>query len=422
MKIETDNENGHVTTQINDRVFCTNAFAMNLESDKVAWDLTDPENPILECDVTDDGENYSFARAHPCLAISKFGRYETVDFNSLPDLGRDRGQGGMACPAKDLEPLQKRIGYPCMIKDLPVTAVPINCSIPKHMNANTLIDLYIHFMEAGAKLNDQIDPNASKLLNIQIQLGCGRANNPKAHAKGWSGGTIILKVKVGGLVWSIAYKHETANGADFPFISFYNEKAKNVDVDVIVKWLLSNWSEIEKACEEKGCDLFGVTLEKLLDGATCGPHVGNEILGKAVGQIKWKGMAINVGGPAFKEGEFEALVSPVSDDSITPPVAEEQEERGCSREHVEAAGTLGDPIRTKELSLSYVGQSKAMPGSHRPGAMAGNVVSHGNSQGLISETGTWGSVMVKSLCAGEGDIIWVNHDGVHYITLVTVPR
>ena len=271
------------------------------DPDNISWDLTDPIRPKLTIKMTKDGDNKSFARAFPCQSISMFGRYETIgavaaiDGERIPKFPGERGQGSMSCPVFDLKWAEKIAGYPCKLVEMPPTTVYADAFIPSRMNANTLLDFYLHWHPDGSDVNSHISPNDSKLLNIQFQMDCGAMNNPNKHAWGWSGGTYLMTVTIFGVTYQIAYKRETAGNNDFPFLSFWaGVKITEVEMVGVITWLINNWEKIEAACAEKGCDLLGCTLDKILESYTCGPHVGNEVLGYCDDTIEYRRLEIDV--------------------------------------------------------------------------------------------------------------------------------
>ena len=330
MKISTNGPSKNFSTHDNGQgVFTTNAFAMDCahgvkwgddgvedrsEADFIEWDLTNPDQPVLSIKMTKDGGNKSFARAFPCFAKTLFGRYETVGASELPLLPGRRGQGGMDSPKYDLRPVAKVHGYPCKATEVPMTAVYLDGDIPEDMNVNRLIDLYFNFIPGAEGMNDNISPNASRHFCVQIQCGHGSVNREGAHAGGWSGATHLLTDTVGSRRAEIGHKHETHMGNSFPFISIAFEDARAVRVDLVIKWLLENWGKIVTACRAHNCDLFGVTRKSLEKSWIDSPHIGNEVLGYAVGVIKYRRFGIEVGKRAATKVESNTTKPTITDD------------------------------------------------------------------------------------------------------------
>lgn len=427
MKISTKIENGehsaYEKTQLGNppRVFTTNAWKMHLDDDNyIDMDLTDPEKPVFDISMKVEGEDLSWARAFPCASISMFGRYETVgavgpvNGKWIPKLQGRRGQAGMECPKFDLEWCRALTGYPCKTTEMPKTIVHAACDIPKHMNCNTLIDLYLHFMLGAKSMNDHISPNDSKLLNIQFQIGHGAVNRDGAHAFGWSGGVPVLTAIIDGVKVVFAYKLEDANGNRFPFISA-DIPADSIDINKYVHWVFHNWGLIEEGCRNNDCDLMGCTIERMLESYTCGPHVGNEVLGYAVGQIRYSKLKIEVEqkniirimGPGDQPQEPPAKEPPVND----MPNHDSSEPEKEPTKKKPKPGKGGDDDDGGGFNYSVSKLDLRVGGEGRIASSRGGTLDD-DCNGLVSCTDTWPDITLVGLRKGSGNIYWKNSDGV----------
>lgn len=291
-------------------LIATNAFSMECTNDQyIEIDATHPRKPVVTIRMTKDGDNKSYARAAPAVAAyCMFGRYETFGVRSgkvKAIEGKTRGQGHQECPMYDLEQARKLSGYPCAIADMPHTVVVADADIPQGNCVNILDDFYLHWMPNGKCINTHIQPNDSKLLNVQAQMRWGDVNQPDAHSLGWSGGKRLFYATIAGQKFDVAYKLET-HGRDnrFPFLSFaaVDDSGKSIPMKSFpqseaVLWLIENWdSFVVPTAERHGCDLCNCTAERLKAAYTCGPHVLNEVLGYADCQVRYNELDIKMSG------------------------------------------------------------------------------------------------------------------------------
>ena len=185
-------------------------------------------------------------------------------------------------------------------------------------------------------------------------------------------------------------------------------KVKDVDVSEVKRWVIENWQQCEDACRENGCDLFGCDLEKINESYTCGPHVGSEVLGGAVGTIKYKRLEI------------------VVDDKCNHAESRKEKKRPASKKpqtNTPQRGKGKEPIITAEMVLSMDDESEvAIPESR--GSRNAHIKSMGDKH-VVSNPGNWdrkqreAAIMLKPIAKGTSRIVW--YIGKQkYITPVTV--
>ena len=309
MKLKTDQKDFYKRAEVGSNLFLTNAFGGPYwfgEGDGyVEWDLTNPDKPKLTVECHKEPENTYEARGFPMMVRgTAFGKiYDAYGYTSKQLQAHDskkRGTDGQEAPWFDLNQVTKLVQYPVAIKDIPETVVYSKCSIPTDMRMNNLVDSYVHTRGKG-DMNEDIWPPFSKHLNLQVQMDHGATFGEDRHAWGMSGGKIVGQETIEGQLYRYAHKQETLGNNNFPFISFCGwDGSKNVPVPEIPlsamwAWLIENWGRVLTEAKAAEVSFGNVTQESLLSSYCDGIHVGNEILGGAVGTIKYDRLDIAVG-------------------------------------------------------------------------------------------------------------------------------
>ena len=320
-------QNGFVKADVNEYFHSTNVFGTMLENDYMEWDLTNPDQPVInqrmtwgaagnEGDNSDGTDNLSVARAFPFRVLgTAFGKiYDCYGYNQSPRLVDadpalgDRGYVWETAPAVDLRAVTTLVGYPAPISNLPNTVVRIDAVIDSGIYNNLLIDMYSNYdpdppsgYNVSDPLNDNIHPPYSKFLNLQVQMDRGRVRpNDNAHAWGYSGATVLGTAVIDGQLWRYGHKQETLNNNNFPFISFCgwdgtnNVVTKTLNAKNMWQWVLDNWSTILTQADAAGVSYGDVTHAKLLQSYCDGIHAGSEVLGPGTGSITFNELAIEI--------------------------------------------------------------------------------------------------------------------------------
>ena len=181
--------------------------------------------------------------------------------------------------------------------------------------------------------------------------------------------------------------------------------------------------EVEQACAEKNLDLLGCTIEKMRESYTCGPHVGSEVLGGAVGSIPYRRLAIEVDRDSSPGLNIEVAGD---DDSapVTVDVPASDSEDGSS--HSQGKGAEKDkpqdqarkekaPQRTVDLPVNGLNRTFWLPG-HSAGARIHGL---GNRSHVLSHIDNDPVPVFTSLREGSTDVTWsVGHR--LYVTKVII--
>ena len=294
------NDSYHRVQTSNLRIWLTNTHVLN-KKDSVKLEVDDNgEDFKLTVKCTNKKGDLSFARGAPGVVEGAmhgkiYDSYGYVTGELESDDSKTRGQGGNKGPWFDLNQVTELTGtYPCMLKDMPRTKVSQEITLPDNMNF--IVDAYAHNKPGADDINDKIDPDETKILNIQAQMNFGCIHpdfDEETHSWGWSGGEFLtLAYLEDGNIYGVAYKNESDK---FPFFSFcqceldeagvINRYIPTDEIDMlhVFQWTIDNFDKLESICEEKELDLMGLNKESLIKSAICGIHGLCEILGDVNG-------------------------------------------------------------------------------------------------------------------------------------------
>ena len=418
--------NGYEKLQLGDELYLTNTHVQYLApGDFVQMDLTDQRRPVYTLKLTKDKGNNSRARCFPMrvegTAFLKL--YDSPGYNIHPrtiDKTNDKKRivGLESAPWFDYSGITERIGYPCLVKDMPESVVYADAYIPNSMMCNTLCDSYAVIKEYD---NDHVE-QWQKKFNVQIQMDHGATNVEGNHAWGMSGATPVGREKINGVTFIYGHKLETAgHGNRFKFASLCAIDSRGryiripeVCVSDVWQFFLNNWGRVQQEARKAGVSYDDISEADLWSATMDGLHVGNEGLGYAVGAIRYQKLDIVVNKDSVPVPEPVPEPVPKAD---TPTVVTDEED---TRHNSEPAPTGSEPQHTKSRRLK-VGQRR-----HLPGSRSGGKVEHmgdpknGDDPGCVSVIDTHYFVTVRAMRRGVTHLRWTGSAGAQWITKVTV--
>ena len=330
-KLPNRNQSGFVKSDIGNYMCSTNVFGSLLDNDFVEWDWTNISRPIIRIRSTwgaagnpgqnfDGTDNLSVARAFPTFALGGlFGNlFDIFGYNQSPRLIDanpalgDRGYIFDRAPAADLQELADLTGFPVRMTEFPSLQIDIDADIGNTLYNNVLVDMYAnydpsppdHYISDGNPLNDHIQSQFSKHLNLQVQMDWGKErSNSDRHARGYSGARELGEVTIDGQRWRYGHKFETLGENNFPFISFAGwdgseyVKVTSFNAQSLWRWVIDNWGTILTQADAVGVSYEGVTQQTLRESYCDGVHAGSEILGPGIGDIVFNQASMVIGAP-----------------------------------------------------------------------------------------------------------------------------